>query len=184
MSLCNNGNSTYGVTGYSNSSGNGSTDGYLMNLNDNGELLGYFPFGTTQYEEPHDVEKVENGWVISGHAGTTDFRTHSVFLQFINENGSQGKYLTFGSQDHDGAESMVIFRDKIHIAARSASVDPDQDVYYVKTDMNGELLEEKWIGSEYEDPGFGLFVDAHQVLITGYSLNPVSGRKEILLLRK
>lgn len=184
MSICSNGDNTYALTGYTNSSGNGSTDGYLMNINDYGEMLSYYPFGTHQYEEPHDVAKLNSGWVITGHAGTTDIHTHNVFLQFITESGATGNYFTYGAHEHDGAESMQVFRNSIFIAGRSASRDPNQDVYALKVDLNGNLLDENRIGTTNEDPGYGLFVDANQVIITGYSLNPSTGKKEILLLRK
>lgn len=184
MSICDNRNGTFGITGYTNSSGNGSTDGYLMNVNDQGAMVGYYPFGTEGYEEPHAIAKTNNGWVISGHAGTTDFHTHNVFLQFINENGSANSFHTYGGHDHDGGESMVVFHDKLFIAGRSASRDPNQDAYLLKIDMRGLLIEENRFGTANEDPGYGLFVDANQVVVTGYSLNLATGRKEILLIRK
>ena len=184
MNVCNNGDGSYGITGYTNSSGNGSTDGFLMNVNDAGAMTGYFPFGTSGYEEPHCITKIENGWIISGHAGTTDIHTHNVFLQFINENGSAGNYFTYGDHEHEGAEAMILFRDKIYITARSASHDPDQDPYTLKIDLNGNLISQDWLGNENEDPAYGMYVDANQVMITGYMLDPASGRKNLFLLRK
>jgi len=184
MSLCDNHNGTYAITGYTNSSGNGSTDGYVMILNDNGEMLNYWPFGTPQYEEPHCISRTENGWVIAGHAGTTDIQTHNVFLQYIASNGAIGKFLTYGGQNHDGAEDMIVFRDHIYVAARSASQDPLQDPLFVETDLNGIQLVKQWMGSSNEDPGYGLYVDNFQQLITGYSVDPLSGRKHLFLLRR
>lgn len=184
MSVCDNGNGTYGVTGYTNSTGNGSTDGYLMVIGENGILQGYYPFGTTGYEEPHDIEHVTDGWAITGHAGTTDINTHNVFLQFMDANGSPGKYFTYGDDAHDGAESMVVFRNRIYLIGRSSSRDPFQDVIYIETDMDGNEITKEWIGTPNEDPGFGLYTDSRQTLITGYATNPTTGRKDLLLLRK
>lgn len=184
MSLCDNYDGTFAVTGYTNSSGNGSTDGYVMLLNDAGVMVSYWPFGTPGYEEPHCISKLDDGWVIAGHAGTTDIHTHNVFLQFISANGTIGKFLTYGAQAHDGAEDMLVFRDRIYVAARSASHDPLQDPYYLETDLSGNQLTQQWLGSFNEDPGYGLYVDNFQQLITGYSLDPVSGRKYLFLLRR
>jgi hypothetical protein len=184
MSICNNGNGTYGVTGYTNSTGNGGTDGYLLTLTDGGILAGYFPFGTSGYEEPHDIEKTPLGWVITGHAGTNDIHTHNVFLQFMSNAGVPDHYFTYGDHEHDGAEAMTFFQNRIYIVGRSASRNPIQDAFLVTTDLRGNLLKQEWIGSTNEDPAFGNYVDAQQTLITGYSVNAATGRKEILLLRK
>lgn len=184
MSVCENPDGTFAITGYTNSSGNGSTDGYVMLLSAEGTMLNYWPFGTSLYEEPHCIEHIENGWVISGHAGTTDFQTHNVFLQLIATNGTIGKFLTYGDHEHDGGEDMAVFRDHIYIAARSASVDPLQDPFYVEADLEGNLLVKQWLGTSNEDPGYGLYVDDFQQLITGYNLDPISGRKHLFLLRR
>jgi hypothetical protein len=184
MSICTNNDGTFAVTGYTNSSGNGSTDGYLMVLSDSGTLINYWPFGTQDYEEPHCIEQVGNRWVISGHAGTTDFHTHDVFVQFFNSNGSSENFLTYGDHDHDGAEAMMIHAGTIYIAARSASVDPLQDPYFLMLNENGELLNQQWLGSSNEDPAFGIYADGNQQILTGYARDPITGRKNLLLLRR
>lgn len=184
MRICDNGDNTFAITGYTNSSGNGSTDGYVLILNDAGSMLGYYPFGTPEYEEPHDIEKLNDGWVITGHAGTTDITTHNVFLQFVDADGTAGNYFTYGGSAHDGAESMVVFHDKVHIVGRSSTRDPLQDAIYIETDLAGNQLKKEWIGTPNEDPAFGLFVDSRQVIITGYAMNPTTGRKDLLVLRK
>lgn len=184
MALCDNGNGTYGITGYTNSSGNGSTDGYAMVVNDAGQMLHYWPFGTPQYEEPHCISQTANGWIISGHAGTTDIHTHNMFLQFISTTGEIGKFLTYGDHEHDGAEAMIVYRNEIYMAGRSASRDPLQDGFFVHTDIEGNEIARAWIGSHNEDPVYGLYVDDFQVLFTGYVLNPSSGRASLILVRK
>lgn len=184
MRVCDNSNETYAITGYTNSSGNGSTDGYLLIINDAGTMTAYHPFGTSGYEEPHDIEKLDDGWVITGHAGTTDISTHDVFLQFMNTDGSPGNYFTYGASFHDGSESMVVNRSTIHIAGRSSSYDPAQDIFYLETDLSGNEIGREWIGTPNEDPAFGLHADDSQVLITGYALNPISGFRDLLILRR
>jgi hypothetical protein len=184
MAVCDNGDGTYGITGYTNSGGNGSTDGYTMIVNDAGQLLHYWPFGTPRYEEPHCISHTGDGWIVSGHAGTTDIHTHNVFMQFIGNNGETGKFLTYGDHEHEGAEAMVIHRNEIYIAGRSSSRDPLQDGFFVHTDISGNEIERAWIGTPDEDPAFGLYVDDFQVLFTGYMLNPATGRRSLVLQRK
>ena len=184
MSVCVNADQSYAVTGYTNSSATGSTDGYVMLLTNTGTLRAFYDFGGSGYEEPHDIVQVPGGWMICGHAGTTDFHTHSLFEQFVGDQGQIGTYHAFGGPDHDGGESMAIHGTRIHIVGRSASVDPDQDVFYVQTDFSGNQKEMKWLGTENEDPGYGIFVDSKQVLITGYAVNPITGNKDLLVLRK
>lgn len=183
MNICDNNDGTYGLTGYTNSSGNGSTDGYAMIINDAGQLLHYWPFGTQRYEEPHCIAHTANGWIISGHAGTTDIHTHNVFMQFIGTDGEIGKFLLYGDHEHDGAEAMIIHHHEIYIAGRSASRDPLQDGFFVHTDINGNEIERAWVGGANEDPAFGIYVDDFQVVFTGYLLDPSTGRKSLLLQR-
>ena len=184
MSVCGNGDGTFGITGYTNSSGNGSTDGYLMTLSSTGQLIGYYPFGTPDYEEPHCIEKISDGWVVSGHAGTLDIHTHNVFLQFIRSDGTMGKFLTYGGHEHDGAEDMQILHDHILIAGRSSTSNPLQGPILVETDLQGNEVSKQWLGQPVENPAFGLFANDQQVLITGYAVNSATGFKEIFLLRK
>lgn len=184
MSVCDNHDGTYAITGYTNSSGNGSTDGYVMLLNDLGAQLYYWPFGTPDYEEPHCIEYTRDGWIISGHAGTTDITTHNVFVQYISSNGTVGDFLTYGAHEHDGAEAMQLYRGTIYIAARSSSRDPLQDPLYLEIDVDGTQLKKEWLGSSLEDPGFGIYVDNYQQLVTGYSRDPQSGRRFLYLLRR
>jgi hypothetical protein len=184
MSVCANEDNTFAVTGYTNSSGNGSTDGFLMLVSDDGNLQGYYPFGTPEYEEPHAICRLHNGWVIAGHAGTTDLHTHNIFQQFIGTNGSIGNFITHGGDMHDGGEAMTIFRNHLYVIGRSSSQDPDQDFLYLKTDLRGNAKQLEWIGTEEENSGFGIYADDRQVLMTGFTVNTLTSRKDLLVVRK
>lgn len=184
MSVCDNHDGTYAITGYTNSSGNGSTDGYVMIMNEAGEMLQFWPFGTPLYEEPHSIEKLGDNWIVAGHAGTTDFHTHNVFIQYISSAGIIGKFLTYGDHEHEGAEDMQIFRGEIYIAARSASHDPLQDAFFLHLKGNGTEIARQWIGTANEDPAYGIYVDDFQVMMTGYAFDPSSGRKQLTLIRR
>lgn len=185
MSVASDGAGTYGITGYTNSSGNGSTDGFLLLMNNWGQMLAYHPFGTSDYEEPHDIERTSWGWAVCGHAGTAnDINTHDFFLQFLNENGDDAGFYTYGGDSHDGAEAMTFFENHYYVVGRSSSADPDQDVLFLKTDESSNREEMKWMGTPNEDPAYGIYVDHWQVLITGYAVNPTSGRKDVLVIRK
>lgn len=183
MSICIAQDNSIAVTGYTNSTGAGSTDGFLMTISESGTILQYNPFGTIGYEEPHDITFYEGNWLITGHAGTTDIHTHDVFLQTMAQNGTPLEFKTLGEHDHDGGEAMCVFRNMINITGRSTSRSNTQDAILFRTDglFNNQSLQ--WLNTEYESAGYALTEVDGSLFICGYRLDPTSGHKAIMVVK-
>ncbi len=183
MSICIAPDNAIGVTGFTNSTGNGSTDGFLMKINESGSILQYNPFGTQGYEEPHDITFYAGNWLITGHAGTTDIHTHDIFLQTISPNGSPIEFKTFGEHDHDGGEAMCVSRNMINITGRSTSRSNTQDAILFRMDgmLNGKTYQ--WFETENESAGYAIAEVNGSLLICGYRLDPITGNKAIMVVK-
>ncbi|MBI3511964.1 MAG: hypothetical protein HY064_15000 [Bacteroidetes bacterium] len=188
MDLCINSDSTYAVTGYTNTSRIGSTDGFVLVINDDGNLLYYYDFGTVNYDEPHaiDLSPDGNGWMIAGHEGSaSNLATHDVFLAHIGCDGTQLWNKLYGGSDHDGGEAMVVANNTCNIIGRSSSHSGYlEDVFFLRVDVNGNLLKEGWYGTLADDAGYGIdYSNDGSFVFSGVTSGGPLGGKEIYLQR-
>ncbi|HTL80967.1 MAG TPA: hypothetical protein VL651_04650 [Bacteroidia bacterium] len=189
MNMCDNPDGTYAVVGYTGTSLMGSTDGFLWLLNDSGQTLHSYVFGTQGYDEPHAiVPSIDgNGWVIAGHEGVDgpDFPSHNVFLAQIGNDGVQIWNKMYGGADHDGGEDMCVHDGNYAVIGRSAShTGFDQDLFFVLVAPDGTLKKEFWFGTTADDAGYGICSNHNEILMTGYSAGGPFGGKDIYLQRK
>jgi hypothetical protein len=187
MYSCNGANGTHVITGYTNSTFTGNTDGFLLFLNDDGTAITHYDFGTTDYDEPHVVLPAVNGdgWLISGHQGSAvNISTHSVFLTKIGLDGTPQWFKTYGGAAHDGSEEMIAMPTGYAIIARSNSRDgTGEDLYLLQTDLNGNLKKERWLGTDADDAGYGIAYEKKSITVSGVSRGGIFGGKDIYLER-
>ncbi|HEU4716253.1 MAG TPA: hypothetical protein VFU15_00380 [Bacteroidia bacterium] len=174
------------VTGYYASTQTNGTDGFLLLLNDSGVQVNLYTYGTGHYDEPHAIVPAidGDGWVVCGHYGDVeaDLNTHNVFLEQIGRNGVKKWRKEFGGAMHDGGEDLVAGKNAYYIAGRSNShAGTMEDVFYVKTDAGGNLLDQQWFGTDADDEGYGICVGKEAVIICGASSGGPSGGKDIYL---
>jgi hypothetical protein len=187
MSSCAGANGSHVIVGYTNTAATNSTDGFLLLLDDSGRQIAYYNYGTLGYEEPHSVVPSldGNGWVISGHQGTTPaLPTHNVFLRAIGSDGIERWNYLYGGVDHDGGEDMCVSGNTYAIVARSNSRPGfGEDVYFLQINADGSKKNESWLGTDSDDAGYGIATDGNTFLLSGYSFGGPYGGKDIYLQR-
>lgn len=187
MSSCDGGNNRHVITGYTNSAVSGGTNGFLLLLNDNGEEITHYNFGTPEYDEPHSVIPAidGDGWVITGHRGSAiDLTTHNVFVTAIGNDGTQRWNYSYGGDQHDGGECIVASGNSYGIVGRSSShAGYSQDVYFTEIDRNGNQLQQQWLGTTADDAGYGIDGERYGFVMTGYASGGPFGGKDIFLAR-
>lgn len=175
------------ITGYTNSTVSGGSDGFLLLLSDSGTEISHYEFGTPGYDEPHTVKKAvdENGWVVAGHQGTsTDIMTHNIFLTAIAGNGTPLWTHTYGGADHDGGEDMATTTEGYGIIGRSSSrAGMGEDILYVFVNADGSIRDQQWIGTASDDAGYGIAAEKHSFVLSGSSKGGPFGGKDIFLGR-
>jgi hypothetical protein len=187
MYSCAGTNGDHVVVGYTNSTFTNSTDGFLLLLNDSGRETAFYNYGTPGYDEPHSVVPAldGNGWIISGHEGTTtNTTTHNVFVRAIANDGTERWDKLFGGVAHDGSEDMCAYDNAYTIVGRSNSrTDHGEDVYFLQVNLDGSLKKENWFGTTADDAGYGIIHDGESFIISGYSRGGSYGGKDIYLER-
>lgn len=180
-------NNSHIVIGYTNSTISGGTDGFLLSLNENGEELFHYNYGTPEYDEPHAVAKAVDGdgWVISGHYGSAvTISTHHVFMTAVGNDGTERWHYTYGGAQHDGSEEMVVADHSYAIVARSNSrAGTAEDFYFLRVNANGSLRDERWLGTDADDAGYGIAFEGNSFVLCGTSRGGPFGGKDIYLQR-
>lgn len=175
------------IIGYTNSTISGGTDGFLLSLNENGEEQFHYNYGTPEYDEPHAVVPAidGNGWVISGHYGSdVVISTHNVFLTAIAADGTPRWTRTYGGAQHDGSEEMVVAGNTYGIVARSNSrAGTAEDFYFLRINENGSVRDERWLGTDADDAGYGIAYEGNSFVLSGTSHGGPFGGKDIYLMR-
>ncbi len=187
MSVCEGPGGSHVITGYTNSTVSGGTDGFLLLLSDSGTQLALYNYGTPEYDEPHSVAPAVdgNGWVISGHYGDdVDITTHHVFITAIASNGTLRWHRIYGGAQHDGSEDLCVSGQTYAVCARSNSrAGFGEDVYFLQVDVDGSALQERWLGTDADDAGYGVAADGSSFVLSGTSRGGGFGGKDVLLMR-
>lgn len=147
----------------------GSYDFWVVKIDENGTLLWEKSFGGTGIEVSYDIKKTPDGnYAILGHTFSTDTdvsRNHGesdVWLIKIDDNGNLLWEKTFGGSEFDDAKGLDITPEGgFVIAGNSKSMDGDatenkgeNDLWFIKTDSEGNLTHQKSFGGSGLDFGF------------------------------
>lgn len=151
VDLCDN---NYGILAYTYSKGAGDRDIWYLKLDRNGYLITDTTYGGAGYEEPQRM--ITRGGCelyIAGHSSSFGAPEHDAYLLKINDKGSKIWEKTFGTQYHDGFNTLVnIPNTKTFIAAGRSmqGVGQPEDIFLVCFDEDGKELWRK----KYGDPNY------------------------------
>ncbi len=151
VDLCDN---NYGILAYTYSKGAGDRDIWYLKLDRNGYLITDTTFGGAGYEEPQRM--ITRGGCelyIAGHSTSFGAPEHDAYVLKINDKGGKIWEKTFGTQYHDGFNTVVnIPNTKTFIAAGRSmqGVGQPEDIFLVCFDEDGKELWRK----KYGEPNY------------------------------
>ena len=153
-----------------------------------GKQVWYKKIGGSGHDWARDiVESPDGGYYICGSTQSYGTGNFDIFLARINENGDLIWLRTFGGAHFDYGEKLALTDDgHIYIAGTTASYtnDLNTDHILIKTDMEGNLVWQKVLGSENADYTGGLAVTEDQgVIFSGWTRNSPQGDTDIILIR-
>jgi len=164
------------VSGFSNSFGNGSWDGYIVKTNSAGTLQWTKVFAGTGGDELYGMNKTkDNGYIITGKTSTNSFGSSDIWLIKLNSNGDTTWTRQYGKATEDAGNAVKQTKDGGYIIAGDSHTYANLGAHraaLVKTDSLGEMQWAKVFGSF---PGSEVAYDVIQDSANGYYVLGTTG---------
>ncbi len=171
--------------GNTNSYGAGGQDFYLMKLDEDGDSLWSGTYGSSGYEQAGGILVKENAFYMCGHTASFGHPEHNVYLVKTDTSGQLLWEKNYGGHMHDGVEMGILSDDKniISMTGYSSSYGAgDIDFLFFKTDLDGNFLSIKSLGTTNENVAFSLAESGVSFYLAGYDKN-ASGSRDLMLVK-
>ncbi|MBN1214746.1 MAG: SBBP repeat-containing protein [Candidatus Lokiarchaeota archaeon] len=169
------------VTGTTDS-GSGNNNIFLLKYNPNGELIWDLIWGSENNEEGNDVViNSKDDIFVTGITNSFDLTSTEICLIKINPSGNVDWYKTWGTNNDDIGNALVIDNlDNIYITGTA-----NNDVCVLKYNSEGILIWSMVWGGENIDSGQSIAMKSSSdyIYITGSTQSYGSGTSDIFLLK-
>lgn len=120
--------------------------GYLFNVNTNGEIIWETSIGGTDNDYAFDIKETKDGFIIAGQTYSFDIEGGDCYLVKTDKKGEVVWQRVFGRKKKDGAYSVasVDYDGGYTLCGYSLAVDEGglNDIYVIKTDSQGAVSNE------------------------------------------
>jgi hypothetical protein len=177
----------YAITGWTGSYGAGGGDAYLVRTDSLGDTLWTQTFGGSGYEEGRSVQQtLDGGFIIAGSTTSSGAGSDDVYVIKTNASGSPQWTRTVGGTSHDWGNSVQQTTDSGYIVVGSTESfgSGRQDVYLVKTDVNGATSWSRTFGGDSGDYGCSVqqtFDGGY--IVAGYTYSFGAGGADFYVIR-
>ena len=172
------------LLGFTSSFGAGDRDIYLQRVSVDGDSLWSATYGGSGYEESQAFQRSsDGGYVMSNHTASEE-PNHSLMATRLDAGGTVIWQQEFGTPTaHEGGEGMLVDSEGNFIfLGRTNSFGFDEQVYFIKTNLDGNLIEERNFGAEGNQQGIDIIEADNAYFIAGRS--NVGGEMDILLIKR
>jgi hypothetical protein len=172
------------LLGFTSSFGAGDRDIYLQKVSVNGDSLWSSTYGGSSYEESQAfAQTADGGFVMSNHTASEE-PNHSLMTSRLDAGGTTIWQQEFGTPAaHEGGEGMLVDSEGNFIfLGRTNSFGNDEQIYFIKTDADGNVLDELNFGGEGDQTGTDIVEVGNAYFIAGRST--VAGDTDILLMKR
>lgn len=179
----------YILAGWTNSFGAGSKDGWLLKLNQRGDVIWGKTYGGSRSDIFEDIQQTaDDGYVVAGWtypAGPS--RTDGWILK-LNGNGDIDWQKTYGGEENNYAYSIRQTLDGGYVIAGSIDVDPnhdgDYDFWIVKLGHNGDIIWQKAYGGIDDDFAYSVqqTLDGEYIVV-GITSSFGAGDRDVWILK-
>ncbi|MBL7938341.1 MAG: hypothetical protein JNL43_03185 [Flavobacteriales bacterium] len=165
----------YVVAGSTGSFGTGG-DGYLVKLDELGEVQWSRYFGGAQVDEFHDVEVLSDGYLVVGITGSPSNGGYDGLLMRLDASGALQWRQNYGSMEWDFLYSVDAVEDGYFLSGTTYS-DPSLggECWILRTDLDGEVLWSTTTGGADEDEARGVRASADGGCVFAGSMGDVNG---------
>ena len=172
----------YIVNGATLSFGQGSADAMLVKLDSTGQTIWSFVYGTTDYDNSeYAIETFDRNIVSAGRSNIQSGFPTSAILFKVDTNGQLLWSHAYGGIGNDGFTQVIETSDNGYAAVGNSSslTAGNSDIFFVKTDVNGDTVFTKSYGSIEAEAGASIIqLPDNGYLIAGRQLTFPGGSPE------
>ncbi|MBE0572786.1 MAG: T9SS type A sorting domain-containing protein [Ignavibacteriaceae bacterium] len=173
------------IAGSTESFGTGDFDGWLIRTDSNGNLIWSKTYGNTEDNYANDVRQTDDGGFIIAGSTEASNNYHDAWLIKTDYNGDTLWTRSWGSDGHDGAMSVVQTSDGGYVWTGYRKISTfNQDLWVVKTDLNGNAQWSKTYGGTFNNVGRSINKNSDgSLIIAGEYYSEVTNTRDIWLLK-
>ena len=149
----------YIITGCINPPINSKNDVYLIKTDANGDTIWTRTFGGSDFDDGNSVQQTtDGGYIIVGYTKSFGAGERDVYLIKTDANGDTVWTKTYGGTYDDHGYSVLQIPDGGYIIVgytKSFCAD-EEDVYFIKTDTNGNAVLTKTFSAGDQDAGYSV----------------------------
>ena len=139
----------YIAAGYTNSSGTGSFDFWLVKIGTDGSVMWERAFGGLDDEYAYSVQQTsDNGYIVAGSAYSSSYTSPDFLIVKTDSNGNEEWRQTYDTGDTDDAQSIHETKDGGYIVAGytyySSGISTDAWLVKITGDTDGDGLYDSW----------------------------------------
>ena len=157
------------IAGYTNSFGHGGYDMYVIKTNKQGDTLWTKTYGGTNWDFAYSIEQTnDKGYIITGGTYSYGNGNEDMYLVKIDSVGDTLWTKTYGGINDEEAKSVKQTSDSGYVITgyTKSFGAGNSDIYYIKTNIQGDTLWTKTVGNIGVDMGTSII----QKIDGGYAL--------------
>lgn len=172
------------LLGFTHSFGAGDRDIYLQTISADGDSLASFTYGGAGYEESQAIALTDDGGTIMCNHSASEDPTHKLWATKLDADNQVVWQQEFGGlTEHEGGEGALADSQGNYVfIGRTNSFGNDEQVYFIKTNANGNVLEELNFGEVGDQRGNDIIEYNGSYYICGTST--VNGDSDVLLIKR
>ncbi|SVC55869.1 uncharacterized protein METZ01_LOCUS308723, partial [marine metagenome] len=177
----------YIITGFTESSGNGGADFWLIKTNSSGVLTWSKTFGGSENDYGHSVQQTSDaGYIITGNTSSYGSGNSDLWLVKVNFRGDSTWTKTYGGSESDYGYSVQQTSDDGYIITGSTGSygNGEADVWLIKTDANGDSSWTQTFGGSESEHGLAVQQTSDGgYIIGGGTYSSGSGERDVWLIK-
>lgn len=149
----------YIIAGYTNSSGAGGYDAYLLKIDTIGNVIWDKTYGGNDWDFAYAiVELPDSGFALCGETYTNSLGHSDVYIFRTDKNGNLLWQKNIGGTQQDVANDLILDKDTMFvIVGKTKSFgNGKEDMYLIKTNLQGDTIWTKTFGDTLNECGYRL----------------------------